>query len=184
MTGATGATGPTGATGATGPTGPTGATGATGPTGAAAVNMFAQITTTFSTSSQSLVDVVPAAGPSLASFSTAASTTYYFRCRCLVQTNATSVGILLSVNHSTAVTSINFITKWPTSATAFSFGQFTALQGGTLPSTGPGTTSVEYWLEGNVVTNTAGTFALQHRSETATSTSVMAGSYCWLEKVG
>ncbi|MDP1810964.1 MAG: hypothetical protein Q8K66_06115 [Sediminibacterium sp.] len=119
----------------------------------------------------------------LNTFSLDAGSTYYFRFKCLVQTNATNVGILLTLNASAAVSSINFITKWPTSATAYSYDNFTVLQGGTLPTTGPGATNAEYLLEGTVVTTGAVTFSLQQRSETATQTTVKAGSLGIVQKL-
>jgi hypothetical protein len=130
-----------------------------------------QLTSDQNTSSQVLGDCT-----GLNTFSLAAGKTYHFKFRLMVQTNAATVGILCSVNNSTAVTSINYLHKYPTSATAFTMEQVTALQGGTLPTSGPGTTNTEYIIEGTVVANTAGTFALQFRSETATQTTIKAGS--------
>ncbi len=130
-----------------------------------------QLTGDQSTSSQSLGDIT-----GLASYSLVASATYYFRLNAVVQTNATTVGILLSVNCSGAVSAINWVSLWPTSATAWSSGQFTALDGGTLPTTGPGTTNTQYILEGTITTSGAVTMAFRYRSETATSTTVKAGT--------
>jgi hypothetical protein len=137
-----------------------------------------QLTGDISTSSQTLSNVT-----GLNTFSLDANSTYYFKFYCLVQSNAATVGVLLAPNASAAVSSINFVTKWPITATTYSHGNFTALQGGTLPTAGPGTTSTEYLIEGTVVTSGAVTFSLQQRSETATATTVKAGSFGIIQKL-
>ncbi|MDP3667511.1 MAG: hypothetical protein Q8R50_12590 [Sediminibacterium sp.] len=158
----------------------TGATNVTLPTSGTlgTVLNLLQLSADVNLSSTTLTNVT-----GLNTFALDAGSTYYFRFICLVQSNAGIVGILLSLNASAAVASINFVTKWPTSATASSYGNFTALQGGTLPTTGPGAVSVEYLLEGTVVTTGAVTFSLQQRSETATQTTVKAGSLGIVQKL-
>ncbi|NUN70293.1 MAG: hypothetical protein HUU02_11335 [Bacteroidetes bacterium] len=117
------------------------------------------------------------------SYSLLANSTYYFKFKCLVTTNATTVGILLAVNASAAITSINYIHMYPTSATAITYERVTALNGGTLPTAGPGATQREYTLEGTIVTSGAVTFTLRHRSETASITTVKAGSFGMVQKI-
>lgn len=113
----------------------------------------------------------------LAAFSTAASTKYYFSFDLSVTTNATTVGILLSVNHSTAITSISFNTMYPISATVNNVQQnLTALDGGVQPTAGNGATIQTARVWGIVTTNTAGTLALRFASETGAAVTVKAGS--------
>lgn len=139
---------------------------------------FGSVTGDQNTSLQTLADI-----SSMSGFSLAASATYYIDVNCLVTTNATTVGILISPNFSVAVTSINFNTTYPTSATAFTSERISALQGGTLPTAGPGATLVPYRMSGFIVTNGAGTFAMQFRSETATQTTIKAGSTIYIARV-
>lgn len=138
-----------------------------------------QLSADHNTSSQTLGDVT-----GMADFALKAGGTYRFRFRLMVTTNATSVGILCSVNASAAVTSIDFVEKHPTSATADTYRRFTVLQSNNdVPATGPGATMREYMIEGIVVAASDCTFALQSRSETATETTVKAGSYGEVERI-
>ncbi len=158
----------------------TGPTNVTLPTSGtlATVREMAQLTSDVSTTSTVLGNVAGLAGYSLE-----ANSTYFFKFRCLVTTNGTGVGILLSLNASAPVTSINYIHMYPTSAAAFAYQQVTALQGGTLPLNGPGPTIREYSLEGTIVTSSAVTVALQSRSETGANVTVKAGSFGFMKKI-
>ncbi len=117
------------------------------------------------------------------SYSLLANSTYYFKFKCLVTTNAATVGILLAVNASAAITSLDYIHMYPTSATAITYERVTVVNGGTLPTAGPGGTQREYELEGRIVTTGAVTFTLRHRSETASITTVKAGSFGMVQKI-
>jgi len=117
------------------------------------------------------------------SYSLLANSTYYFKFKCLVTTNATTVGIHLAVNASAAITSIDYIHMYPTSATAITYERVTAVNGGTQPTAGPGGTQREYVLEGRIVTSGAVTFTLRHKSETASVTTVKAGSFGLVQKI-
>jgi len=141
-------------------------------------NFIAQTTSIVSTTSTTLTNVT-----GLSSFSLTASSTYYFKFKCLVSTSATTVGVLLSTNASAAVSSINYVQMYPTSATAVTYQRVTVLQGGTLPTAGPGATFREYTLEGTVVTSGAVTFALQFRSETGGQVNVQPGSFGLFQKI-
>lgn len=151
-----------------------------GPTSGGGIGQYLQLTGDVASTSNVLADTT-----GLASFTLAASSTYYFKFHLLVSTNATTTGILCSINASAAVTSINFITKWPTSATAYTTARQTALQGGTQPTAGPGATTRDYLLEGFVVTSGAVTLALQHCTEvnTTTTATVEAGSFGYIVQV-
>jgi len=137
-----------------------------------------QLTTNFTTASTTLIDVT-----GLADFSLEANSVYYFKFKCLVTTSVGTVGILLSINSSSPVTSINYIQMYPTSATAITYEQVIALQGGTLPLNGPGGTPREYTLEGTIATSSAVTIALRARSETGGNVIVRAGSFGWFKKL-
>lgn len=139
---------------------------------------FLQLTGDQTSTSTTLADVT-----GLAAFSLAASTTYQFVFELMVTTSATTVGILCTINNSTAVTSINYINQFPISATVSSVERVTALQGGTVPTAGNGATLQPYRVHGQVVTNTAGTMALQFRSETGGAVVVKAGSYGWITRI-
>lgn len=115
---------------------------------------------------------------SLSGFSLAAGATYHFTFNGLVNTNATTVGILVTVNASAAISTLNLITQYPTSATAWSAEIITALQGGTVPTAGPGATNRFYTITGSVTTSGACTFAFQCRSEDGTTVTVKRGSNC------
>jgi len=115
---------------------------------------------------------------SLSGFSLAAGATYHFTFNGLVNTSATTVGILVTVNASAAISSLNLITQYPTSATAWSAEIITALQGGTVPTAGPGATNRFYTIAGSVTTSGACTFAFQARSEDGTTVTVKRGSNC------
>lgn len=158
----------------------TGATNVTLPTSGtlATVREMAQLSADVTITSTALGDV-----NGMANYSLDANSTYYFKFRCLITTNGTGVGILLSLNASAAIASINYIHMYPTSATAFTYQQVAALQGGMLPITGPGATVREYTLEGTVVTTSAVTLALQSRSETGAIVTVKAGSFGWVKKI-
>jgi hypothetical protein len=76
------------------------------------------------------------------------------------------------------------LAQWPTSATVWAAGTFNTLQGGTLPTAGPGTAPVLYWLGGECLTwNNPVTFSFQHRSETATLSTVHSGSFAMMELI-
>jgi len=98
-------------------------------------------------SSTTLTDVT-----SMSGFSLAASAEYHIAINALVATNATTVGILMTVNASAAVTSLELATTYPTSATAWTSDRISALQGGVVPTTGPGLTVRSYNITGKVVT--------------------------------
>lgn len=139
---------------------------------------YLQLTGDQTSTSTALADIT-----GLASFSTEAGATYYFMFDFTVTTNATTVGILCTINHSTAVTSIRFNTQYPTSATAYVSEEITALDGGTLPTAGPGSTRVHYRMSGFVTINTAGTLAARFRSETGAAVVVKSGSYGYITRV-
>jgi hypothetical protein len=139
---------------------------------------FLAITSDQTSTSTSAADV-----PGLASFSLVAGKTYYFDFELMVTTNATTIGMLCSVNNSTAVTSINAISQVPITATTFFCERISALDGGTLQLNGPGATLQPYRISGNVVANTAGTFALRFKSETGAAVVVKAGSYGYVERL-
>ncbi len=121
--------------------------------------------------------------PGLNAVNTVAGATYAIDAYLMVNTNATTVGINCTVNHSTAITSIRMAHKYPTSATAFLWEQFTALQGGTLNTAGPGATVVEYIIKGTVTVNTAGALAIQFKSETGAQVTVKAGSIVRITRI-
>lgn len=129
--------------------------------------------------STALADVTALAG-----FPLAASATYWFSFECLVTTNVDTIGIKLSPNASAAVTSINCSAQYPTSATEWTSERISTLQGGTVPSSGPGATVRPYRLSGIVVTSGATTFALQARGEDASAVTVKAGSVGYIVRVG
>jgi hypothetical protein len=139
---------------------------------------FDQLTADFTTASATLTPVT-----GLDNFSLEANANYYFKFKCLVTTNAVGVGILLSINSSAAVSAINYIHMYPTSATAVTYEQVTALLGGTLPAAGPGATRREYSLEGTITTSTAVTISLLARTETTVNVVVRAGSFGWFKKI-
>lgn len=139
---------------------------------------FLAITGDQTSTSTSLADV-----SGLAAFSTVAGKTYYFSFELMVTTSATTVGILCTINHSTAITSINACTQYPITATTFTVERISALNGGTLPTAGPGATLQPYRISGNVVVNTAGTFALRFRSETGGAVVVKAGSHGYITRI-
>lgn len=116
----------------------------------------------------------------LDAFTLRAGHTYHFLFKCLVTTNATSVGIKLSVNFSGGsgqVSALSWLSKTPTSASAFNSERVTTLDGGTVETTGPGATVREHILEGIITVTANGTLALRQASETATQTTVKAGSF-------
>lgn len=139
---------------------------------------FGSVTGDQNTSLQTFTDITNMNGIALA-----ASATYYVNVDAIVQTNATTVGILISPNASGAVSSVNFNTTYPTAATTWTTERISALQGGTLPTAGPGATNTQYRLSGFIVTSGAVTFAMQFRSETATQTTIKAGSTMYVMRV-
>jgi len=129
-------------------------------------------------SSTTLTDVTDMSG-----FALAASAEYYIQVNAMVTTNATTVGVLMTVNASAAVTSVELATTYPTSATAWTSDRISSLQGGTLPTTGPGLVNRTYNLTGKLVTSGAVTFAVQFRSEDGTQVTVKRGSSCLITRV-
>lgn len=121
-------------------------------------------------------------------FSVAANTNYLFRYVVFFNTNATSVGIRLAVNgpasptllkvggySSTGAGGTNDTTIALSSATAYDTAIFTA-------TTGPGATNTTAVIEGLFKNGSnAGTLILRHASETATATTIEAGSYGTIE---
>ena len=158
----------------------TGATNVTLPTSGtlALVPQIVQLTADVTNNTTTLTDVL-----GISNFSLAANSTYYFKFRCMVTSNATFTGIKLTVDASAGVTSINYINQYPTSATAFNYERVTALTGGTVPGGGPGAVLAEYTIEGTVVTSAAVTLTLQHRSETNNTTTIKAGSIGYIQKI-
>lgn len=138
------------------------------------VMQFADLASDFNTASTSFVDVSGLAGLPMV-----AGGTYYFRFLCLVQTSATSEGITLTINASGAVSSIRYFYQFPTSASAWTQEAVAALQGGSVSTTGPGTTPRFAILEGKVVADGAANLVLQVRTETggAQNSTVLAGSF-------
>jgi hypothetical protein len=141
---------------------------------------FDQLTADFSTTGTAWTNVT-----GLNNFLLEANASYYFKFKCLATTSAATVGINLCINSTQAISSINYIHMYPISATAITYEQVTALQGGTLSTAGPGTTRREYCLEGTITTSaTAPTITLQVRAETAAGTAqVRAGSFGWFKKI-
>lgn len=201
-TGAAGADGADGADGATGPAGPA-------PSGTGLVSVTAGVldapstlnarviadaaqlrkdlkvdrycgllTADESMSSTTLADVTEMSGYALE-----ASAEYHIAVNANVTTSGTGVGILLTVNASAAVTSIDLITEYPTSATAWTYDRIGALHGGVLPTSGPGSTVRKYTLSGKIVTSGAVTLAVQFRSEDGSAVTVKRGSNCLITRV-
>lgn len=142
------------------------------------VKQYRQLTDDVATSSTSLADVAGLTGISLK-----AGGVYHFRVRAGVTANATTVGVLVSLNASAAVTSIRYTHKYATAANTFTEELVTTLQGGTTPTTSAGTAQTEHELEGFVTAASDCTLSVQHKSETATSTSVKNGSYIIVTRV-
>jgi len=141
------------------------------------ITQYAQKTADQTTASTSYVDITE-----FDAFALAASATYYFEFDLLVTTSATTDGINCTINASGAVSSINYIQEYPTSATASTFEQVTALQGGTNSTAGPGATPRIYRIVGTVTTSGAVTLAVQVKTE-VTSSTIEAGSVGYVKRV-
>lgn len=117
-------------------------------------------------------------------FSVEASTNYHFRYIVFFNTNATTVGIRLAMNgpasptllkvggySSTGAGGTNDATVALSSATAYDTAIFTS-------TSGPGATNTVAVIEGIFKNGSnAGTLILRHASETATATTIEAGSF-------
>lgn len=121
-------------------------------------------------------------------FAVAASTSYVFEFHVYFFTNATSVGLRLAVNGPAGATGRFgiYIPTGPTSdAVAIGNRQATALDTSLRDTvTGPGGSPVYAIVSGSmVIAGTAGNLVLRHASETATSTTIEAGSWGMLVQV-
>lgn len=116
-----------------------------------------------------------------------ANSTYYFKFKCFVRTNATTTAGALAIGFSVgSATSINYLRSYPTSATAYSYETITAVNTATLSVNGPGATTREEVLEGTIVTGASSiVLELRARTEIATTThiKVMPGSFGFIQKV-
>lgn len=122
------------------------------------------------------------------SFAVLASTVYKFRFVVFFTTNATSVGIKLSVSGPSGT--YRFGGYVPNSAGTGAGNTAVFNSGGVVdsvaftPTTGPGTAPVMAVLEGiAVIGGTGGTLVLRHGSETATDTTILTNSFGELVKI-
>jgi hypothetical protein len=127
------------------------------------------ISTTGFADSTDMVLAVPAAG------------TYLFEFVVFFTTNAATVGIRLSVN-GPAASAVRWGVQNPMGAVAAGnlVGQAQAAAYNAEPvvfTAGPGTGGAMAILSGSIVATAAGNLQLRHGSETATATTILAGSW-------
>lgn len=124
----------------------------------------------------------------MGSFTLAANSTYYFKFKCFIRTNATGTGEALAIGFSSgSANSINYLRSYPTAATTFGYETITAVNTATLPPNGPGSlASREEVLEGTIVTGASSlTLELRAKVENVAGAwmKVMAGSLGFVQKV-
>ena len=144
-----------------------------------------RVTANRSTSSTTL-----AAIPDLDAFTLVANRNYAFRAVIFFTTNALTVGMHFGVGFSGTTTTLrvghfNPVTAPTAAGSAIAHGGTTAVDTKLLATTaGPGTGGSSALIDGLIeVGASGGTFSFQFASETATSTTVLRGSYAFVEEI-
>lgn len=123
------------------------------------------------------------------SWSAAANTRYEFQCYLMYQSTATTTGVMFAVNGPSGAT-VDYRLEIQTAANPGAGAMSTVTQPwthgvtldeATAATAGVAATGTNYYavLVGTLRTGeTSGTMAIRHKSETATTTTVKAGSWC------
>lgn len=111
------------------------------------------------------------------SFVLAANTAYRFSFIVLMQTDATTTGVEISVDGPLAPATLSYTATWWTGASTFSTRAGTAYDTTFGAGTGPGAVLRPWVVEGTIVTGAAGgTLIARVQKETAGTADVYAGS--------
>lgn len=124
----------------------------------------------------------------LGQFTLQANSTYYFKFKCLTNTNAgTGTGMLAIGFTSGSANSINYIKQYPNTSTTIKYSTVTAVDSAPIPTSGVGATLLEDLMEGQIKTGPSPlALVLRVKLKTAGAglfVKVMAGSFGFVQKI-